>query len=154
MEDLIESHARISEIILFNTQNNEQLKIKRVTIFKSTIKNLTKNSCGTICPSNFAINIPHFTEAKNYNTCRNKKISIDETGAIKNCPSQSKSFGNIKTDSLIDVVYDEKFKFLWQIKKDDIDICKSCEFRYICTDCRVFIENEDDIYSKPFFPLL
>jgi radical SAM protein with 4Fe4S-binding SPASM domain len=41
------------------------------------------------------------------------------------------------------------FKKTWGINKDQISICKDCEFRYICTDCRVFIENKDDIYSKP-----
>jgi len=26
---------------------------------------------------------------------------------------------------------------------------KDCEFRYICTDCRVFIQEDTDILSKP-----
>ena len=40
------------------------------------------------------------------------------------------------------------YKKLWFIKKDDIEICKDCEFRYNCTDCRAFtIEN--NVYSKP-----
>lgn len=32
---------------------------------------------------------------------------------------------------------------------DQIHICKDCEFRHICTDCRAYIEDPDDIYSKP-----
>ena len=31
------------------------------------------------------------------------------------------------------------------MKKDSIKVCRDCEFRYICTDCRVYIEKEDDI---------
>lgn len=32
------------------------------------------------------------------------------------------------------------------IKKDDIEICKDCEFRYICTDCRVQVDHK---YARP-----
>jgi hypothetical protein len=31
--------------------------------------------------------------------------------------------------------------------KDQIDVCKDCEFRHIRTDCR--IRRNDNIYSKP-----
>lgn len=34
-------------------------------------------------------------------------------------------------------------------EKDDIHICKMCEFRYMCFDCRVYITDINDIYSKP-----
>ena len=30
-----------------------------------------------------------------------------------------------------------------------IHVCKDCEFRYICTDCRAYIEDPNDILSKP-----
>jgi len=36
-----------------------------------------------------------------------------------------------------------------KLSKDQIDICKECEFRYICTDCRAYIEDPENIYSKP-----
>ena len=35
------------------------------------------------------------------------------------------------------------------INKDLIDVCKDCEFRYICTDCRAYIQDKNNIYSKP-----
>ena len=36
-----------------------------------------------------------------------------------------------------------------KIKKDDIDVCKDCEFRYICTDCRSIIKDLNYRYSQP-----
>ncbi|HLT42986.1 MAG TPA: hypothetical protein VKZ95_09805, partial [Sphingobacteriaceae bacterium] len=30
-----------------------------------------------------------------------------------------------------------------------VDVCKDCEFRYICQDCRAYLKNSDDLYSKP-----
>ena len=41
------------------------------------------------------------------------------------------------------------FKDKWNIAKDQIKICKDCEFRYSCSDCRAYLEIPDDIYSKP-----
>jgi len=37
----------------------------------------------------------------------------------------------------------------WKLSKDQIDICRECEFRYVCTDCRAYIEDPENIYSKP-----
>jgi SPASM domain peptide maturase of grasp-with-spasm system len=148
VQDVIDKYARVSEVILYDAGCNEKIDYKGSFIYLVKSENLTSKSCGVICPSNFAINIPHYTEAQKFNTCLNKKISVDEFGNIKNCPSQFTSYGNIIDTKLVDVVRNEQFKLLWKIKKDDISICKSCEFRYICTDCRVFIEDSDNIYSK------
>jgi SPASM domain peptide maturase of grasp-with-spasm system len=90
-----------------------------------------------------------FTESQNYNTCLNRKISIDLDGEIKNCPSMRESFGNIENTPLQQALNKTGFKKYWNIDKDKITVCKDCEFRHICTDCRAYIENPEDIYSKP-----
>jgi len=59
------------------------------------------------------------------------------------------SFGNIKNTTLQKVLKHPDLKKYWNIKKDDVAVCKDCEFRHICTDCRAYTENPDDIYSKP-----
>jgi len=41
------------------------------------------------------------------------------------------------------------FKKYWQIRKDQIEVCKDCEFRHICTDCRAYTETPDNVYAKP-----
>jgi len=28
-------------------------------------------------------------------------------------------------------------------------VCQDCEFRHICTDCRAFIKDSNNIYSQP-----
>ena len=107
------------------------------------------DSCGNINPKFFNQSLNQFTEAYNYNSCLYKQISIDINGEIKNCPSMSKSFGNINNISLQEVVDDNDFKSLWYIKKDNIEVCKDCEFRYMCIDCRCFIKDKCNIYSQP-----
>lgn len=105
--------------------------------------------CGFIHPSHFTINLQLFTESKQYNNCLNRKISIDKDGAIKNCPAFSTSYGNAASVKLSTVAADENFKAIWSVNKDQIKVCSDCEFRYICTDCRVFLTDTNDPLSKP-----
>jgi len=60
-----------------------------------------------------------------------------------------RSFGNIKDTTLKKAIEKPGFKDLWYIHKDQIDVCKDCEFRHMCTDCRCFIKDPDNIYSQP-----
>jgi SPASM domain peptide maturase of grasp-with-spasm system len=109
------------------------------------------HSCGVININ--ALNIPNiggFMENKLYNGCLNRKISIDAIGDIKNCPSMTRSYGNIGSRTLKDVVdKEEGFRKLWAINKDQVKICKDCEYRYMCTDCRAYLQDPSDAYSKP-----
>ena len=41
------------------------------------------------------------------------------------------------------------FTKLFTTKKDDIQTCNVCEFRYACFDCRVFISEKENLLSKP-----
>ncbi|WBV56447.1 grasp-with-spasm system SPASM domain peptide maturase [Chryseobacterium daecheongense] len=109
-----------------------------VTFTKEQIK---LNSCGKVDLKYFNTNLPKVLESINYNSCLYKKISIDVEGNIKNCPAMSQSFGNIKNTTLEEALRQEDFKKYWNLNKDEIDICKDCEFRYICTDCRAYTEQ-------------
>ncbi len=109
----------------------------------------SQNHCGIIDPKLFSIKIPVFTESFEHNSCLNKKMSIDIEGNIKNCPSMAQIFGNIKTDIIEDIISTTEFQKSWNIHKDLIDTCKDCEYRRICTDCRAYVENPEDDYSKP-----
>ena len=60
-----------------------------------------------------------------------------------------KSFGNLSDTKLSDVLNHPELKKYWNINKDKIAICKDCEYRYVCIDCRAFVENPTDQYSKP-----
>ena len=77
------------------------------------------------------------------------KVSVDQNGNIKNCPSMKETFGNIKDTTLSEAIEKPGFKKYWDINKDKIHVCKDCEFRYICTDCRAYVEDPEDILSKP-----
>ncbi len=107
--------------------------------------------CGHIHLNNFLknIGIRFYSESQCHNTCLNRKISIDADGNIKNCPSMQHHYGNISNTNLVDVVRQSEFRKWWYYRKDDIDVCQDCEFRHICTDCRAFIKDPNNIYSQP-----
>ncbi len=141
-------HTRISQVIFTQSPKTTRESVLGVECLY-TAKELDLNSCGRTCSKTFLVNIPHFTEALEYNSCLNRKVAIDSQGHIKNCPSQSRSFGNVNQVNLRDAIIDEEFVSLWRIKKDDITVCRDCEHRYICTDCRIFTQNDNDQFSKP-----
>lgn len=113
-------------------------------------QNIDSNQCcGSISIDTFQIpSIKGLTENLLYNGCLNRKMSVDENGLIKNCPSMQKSYGNIKEDSLIAALNDD-FRSSWAINKELINECSDCEYRTICTDCRAFIKDINNLYSKP-----
>ena len=104
-------------------------------------ENLTISACGQIDVKYFNTNLPKVLEAVNYNSCLHKKIGIDRNGNIKNCPLMSESFGNIQHQTLEEALIQHPFKKYWNLTKDQIETCKDCEFRYICTDCRAYTER-------------
>ncbi|WP_313240664.1 grasp-with-spasm system SPASM domain peptide maturase [Sphingobacterium multivorum] len=112
---------------------------------------LTDNSCcGVIKPQYFSINLPMFTESLQFNNCLNRKIGVDIYGNIKNCPSMEKVYSKVGR-TVTDIVQDPEFQKIWKLNKDSILKCNICEFRYMCTDCRAFLDNLNDKPLKCFY---
>ncbi|WP_294278445.1 grasp-with-spasm system SPASM domain peptide maturase [uncultured Chryseobacterium sp.] len=134
---------RLTSLFLFNApaKMNMRSRIKYCSVIFSQKKYTNFSFCGGITFNNFQTNLPKVLEAKNHNSCLNKKIAIDVNGNIKNCPAMPQSFGHIKEITLERALMHQDFKQYWNITKDSISICKDCEFRYICTDCRAFTEQ-------------
>ncbi len=146
---LKKNNSRLRWFFIHTTPENF-VKPKLPTHIQFTTECITDSShCGVVNHFYFANNIAHFTEAQLHNTCLNRKIAIDVDGNIKNCPSMPYSYGNIKDTTLKEALEHPDFKKYWYIHKDQIEICKDCEFRYICTDCRAYLEDPDNLYSKP-----
>ncbi len=138
-ENLLENFKRLRIIFIFNSI---QVSSKaRLIHSKETLKN---SSCGVINLFYMAPNMKNFFISQSLNSCLYKKISIDGEGNIKNCPSMTESYGNIKDTTLAEAIEKPGFKKYWNINKDQIAVCKDCEFRYICTDCRAYVEAPHD----------
>ena len=148
INSIITQYSRVDRVLMYSCpKEKENELIKNIPIYYQTENIENEGSCGHINPKNFTSNLSLFTEGQSHNTCLNKKISIDKMGGIKNCPSLTTTYGNIRSNSVFDAISNENFRSLWTISKDSIDVCKDCEFRYVCTDCRAYTEG--GMYSKP-----
>jgi SPASM domain peptide maturase of grasp-with-spasm system len=97
----------------------------------------------------FKINVPFFTEALLSNPFYNKKIFIDATGRLKNAPYSKESFDLVDEINVEEVIKQDRFRVLWQTRKDNIDVCKDCEFRYMCMDSRIpCVGHEGRLYHE------
>jgi SPASM domain peptide maturase of grasp-with-spasm system len=148
VEKLMQKNFIINRLTIYSSPFNRVKNLKHSFVI-NTKENFTDNQCGVIEKENFTQNIYHITEALHHNTCLNRKLHIGKDGNVKNCPFSSKVFGNILSENIEQEVKSKSFQTYWNIKKDEIKVCKDCEFRYVCTDCRVFIKDKNDIYSQP-----
>ncbi|PRX55261.1 grasp-with-spasm system SPASM domain peptide maturase [Flagellimonas meridianipacifica] len=141
---------RIAHLHVFGTQdlklNENEEAIQRISFHKGLIHD--NSCCGTIKENYFSINFQSFSEAQEYNSCLNGKMTISATGNIKNCPSLPETYGNVKKVAIKNSISDN-FRKYWKINKDQIDICRDCEFRYLCPDCRAFLKDAENPFSKP-----
>lgn len=141
-------HQIISRVIIHSSPEESHTVLDPLPIVISfTRQSITPESCGCVHQEYFVVNVEHFVEAQHFNTCLNRKIGIAANGDIKSCPSMWNSCGNAQSTPLINIVGTPEWRQLARITKDDIDVCRDCEFRYICTDCRAWLEG--DLYSKP-----
>lgn len=92
---------------------------------------------------------PTFTELLHFNGCLNRKVSIDEGGHVRNCPTMKGSFGDHRMVALADVVAREDFRRVWRARNDEIKVCRDCPYRYACTGCRALLADPDAEDSKP-----
>jgi SPASM domain peptide maturase of grasp-with-spasm system len=151
LESFLISNQHIGHILFYNAPENDTQSFLNglSTVQYSTQAAFDQRSCGVIHPKLFVKNQAHFSESQYHNTCLHRKISIDADGNIKNCPSMSESFGNICDTTLAEALEKPGFKKYWNITKDQVAVCKDCEFRHVCTDCRAYLEDPADSYSKP-----
>lgn len=123
--------------------------IRIVEFIEIELKN--ENNCGNVCVKNFVFNSHFKTISNNGNSCLKNKFSIDKNGNYKMCPSFKESYGNIIEDSLESAqcsFNSSSSRTIVDIKKSEIEVCKDCEFREVCVDCRAY-RTDNNVYSKP-----
>jgi SPASM domain peptide maturase of grasp-with-spasm system len=146
---LCERHPRVASVAVHGAPARATLRPARrlvVNLFREAIT--SADACGKVHPGYFSTNLATFSEAQRWNTCLNQKVGIDVAGKIKNCPSCSECFGDAGATPLAGVVKLDAFRRVWSVTKDQVTVCRDCEYRYICTDCRAFTTGGDPL-GKP-----
>ncbi|WP_109437959.1 SPASM domain-containing protein [Aquimarina sp. AU119] len=71
---------------------------------------------------------------------------MNPNGDIQQSPFTDKVFGNVGTKSLLSIISNQTFQEYWDIPKDKIEVCKDCEFRYVCNDARIPLKRDGKTY--------
>jgi radical SAM protein with 4Fe4S-binding SPASM domain len=84
-------------------------------------------------------------------TCWSGKVAVAPTGEVFPCIfSRELPVGNALGGSLRTVLENPILQDLWSIDKAQIPVCKDCEFRYGCFDCRALAYKQTgQLRSKP-----
>ena len=154
--NILFEYAQISNIFLYNApfssakdyyergEGNVDVQIGSVVYIEDK---LDSGKCGIVNKyCQVYGNRRFFLMSKDYNSCLFKKVSLDRNGKVKNCPSLPETY-NLGM-GLGNIVASQEFRKYWEIKKEDIEVCKDCEFRYNCLDCRAHTVG-GNIHSKP-----
>lgn len=81
--------------------------------------------------------------------CFGKKIYISSDLSVYPCAMERRvSYGSLKEQTIADLL--ARSLATRSITKDDIDVCKDCEYRYACFDCRPN-NGSDDFWAKPWY---
>jgi radical SAM protein with 4Fe4S-binding SPASM domain len=78
--------------------------------------------------------------------CLRGKIVITESGDILPCIfSRDQVIGNyLDCRNLSEVISHQALRQIWHVTKDDILVCRDCEYRYVCFDCRALAQAGKD----------
>ncbi len=145
VEDHFSDEKRLVQITYCGCQSNDSSSTK-VKYLKNSIE---LNQVWEQAIDKMLNSHCHILEAHSYHTYFNRKLYIGLEGEIKNSPSSKRTFGNITECNLRDVCTSNSFQELWKVNKDSCDVCKDCEFRYMCIDNRIPIQRaKDEWYFK------
>lgn len=86
---------------------------------------------------NFVTSEEQFENNLMQNTCWYGKIAIMENGDVIPCEfERNYKYGNIHENTIREILLKEETISKWRLNLDNIEVCKDCEYRYACKDCR------------------
>ena len=127
--DVIKPFPIVDCIIFYDSKINKVIEKQEQQIFfiTQTLEDITKSNINRKFLVN---NIEFFYECQKFNPYYNKKVSINSKGEIKNCIKNKLVFGNLKDNSIEDIVLTKKFQEFWHVTHDKIEDIKNSELRY------------------------
>ena len=88
--------------------------------------------------ANFKTTSLDFIKSHTINTCWYGKIAIQENGNVIPCVFERNiSYGNCKKTSIENILHNANTQKHWFWNYNNVNICKDCEYKYCCKDCRV-----------------
>jgi hypothetical protein len=95
--------------------------------------------------NSFYCNLSLYRESINVNAFFYKKMFLSKDGIISNIIEENQGNDHIESvnsyGDLKKIIDKKSFQKYWYIKKDMCDVCKDCEYRYMCVDNRIPINR-------------
>ena len=86
---------------------------------------------------NFKITKKSFFRNLHRNSCWCGKFAVTENGDVLPCVfERTIIYGNVRQNSLKDIAASEAARKCWFMDLGKVQICRDCEFRFACHDCR------------------
>lgn len=104
----------------------------------------------------FRADADFFAWSRNGHNCLAGKITITDTGDVLPCIfSRTQVLGNVLANrSLSEIVAGDATQTTWHTTKDHVLVCRDCEYRYVCFDCRPLSEaaaaGRADYFTAPY----
>lgn len=85
----------------------------------------------------FTITKEKFDRAYAGNTCWNGKLAITSSGTVLPCVfARNIEIGDLNKQTVSEILSSDALKTIWGFDYSCVSICKDCEFRFACKDCR------------------
>jgi radical SAM protein with 4Fe4S-binding SPASM domain len=142
-------------------QNNKLGKRSKPDIIRPTVNGLLTQLMPSVdcqikysfaTKPSFITSLKTFSTNINYNPCLERTLAITSNGDVLPCVfSRNMILGNINKQKLKDIIHGSLTQKAWHTTKDNIQVCKDCEYRYACNDCRPLSQgmNGGNYYSAP-----
>ena len=97
---------------------------------------------GIMTEPNFNANLATIAHYARSHSCLAGKITVTETGDVLPCIfSRDQVIGNVLgSGGLRSITQGSDLQRVWNTTKDDVVVCRDCEYRYVCFDCRPLSE--------------
>ena len=83
------------------------------------------------------VTLESFVRNKFGHSCFQGEICVQADGSVYPCiMDREHLLGKVDESSLQEIVRGATTQSIWGLSKDRIDICRDCEYRYACFDCR------------------
>lgn len=109
---------------------------------------------GLVTRPNFSTDPTSFRRNQLYHPCLAGKLAITTDGKVIPCIfSRDKTVGDLRKIDLEDILASEEVEEKWKLTKDDVLVCRDCEYRYACFDCCPLAKGSScrkDYSSSPF----
>ncbi|MBQ8781145.1 MAG: radical SAM protein [Oscillospiraceae bacterium] len=86
---------------------------------------------------NFSADKKFFDSVFSINTCWHGKIAVSTDGKVFPCEFERNIvYGDVNKTSLKQIVDGKELYYYWHLDYSNIEVCRSCEYRFACKDCR------------------